>query len=225
MAGGIQFPDPSVTGATVPTADATTNTYSAQVVGNKTDAAVTTVGTVATIIAYIKGLLNRTALPSTDSTANAVFTDVLGNKTDAAQTTVGTTRSLMGYVKGLFSFVYPASTTTETAIDAASVTNTSTTIRQLLGSTAGQSRSFAVSGTLQPTNSNADFTVRIYKGAPASEVEICKGSYNMPTACPETVSFFLSFDLVLAAGTRISWNAVAAAGTGGNANLCATISE
>jgi hypothetical protein len=43
----------------VPTADATANEYTRDVVGNKTDAAVTTVGTQKSLMAYIKGLLGQ----------------------------------------------------------------------------------------------------------------------------------------------------------------------
>ncbi len=45
----------------VPPADSTLNNTTAQVIGNKTDAAVTTVGNVASALAYIKGLLNQAA--------------------------------------------------------------------------------------------------------------------------------------------------------------------
>ena len=45
----------------VPAADAATNVQARDVIGNKTDAAVTVVGAVASAIAYIKGLLNQVA--------------------------------------------------------------------------------------------------------------------------------------------------------------------
>lgn len=55
---------------TVATTDAATNTNARDVVGNKSDAAVTTVGTVASIVAYAKGLLNQIgALVNTGGTA------------------------------------------------------------------------------------------------------------------------------------------------------------
>jgi len=106
----------------VPTADATANARMRDVVGNKTDAAVVTVGTVATIIAYVKGLLNSLAthatalathnttlgvvegyhaIATTDTAVNAHMRDVVGNKLDTAQTTVGGIRSTIAYVKGL----------------------------------------------------------------------------------------------------------------------------
>jgi len=57
----------------VPTADASTNVYTRDVVGIKTDAAVTTVGTVATLVAYIKGLLNEIAkIPKSDKVITIV---------------------------------------------------------------------------------------------------------------------------------------------------------
>lgn len=46
-------------GPLVPSADATTNQNSRDVVGNKSDAQTATVGTTASIIAYIKGLLTN----------------------------------------------------------------------------------------------------------------------------------------------------------------------
>lgn len=49
---------------TVPTADVTTNTNERDVIGNKTDASVTTVGTTASLVAYAKGILTANlALP------------------------------------------------------------------------------------------------------------------------------------------------------------------
>ena len=47
--------------STVPTANSTANAYSRDVIGNKSDAAVTTVGVIASVIAYIKGVLNQLA--------------------------------------------------------------------------------------------------------------------------------------------------------------------
>lgn len=85
----------------VPAADATTNAYTRDVVGNKSDAAVTAVGTTKSILAYAKGLITMGTVQVADSTNNAFEGDVTGNKSDATQQTVGTTRSLMGYVKGI----------------------------------------------------------------------------------------------------------------------------
>ncbi len=45
----------------LPSADSTANTYISEVVGNKTDAAVTTVGTTKSLVAYAKGILNQLA--------------------------------------------------------------------------------------------------------------------------------------------------------------------
>ena len=60
----------------VPAADAATNTTPAHVIGNKSDAAVSTVGTVASIIAYIKGLLGGVIL----SSKTAAFKLLAGNQ-------------------------------------------------------------------------------------------------------------------------------------------------
>lgn len=113
---------------TVPGADATTNTNARDVAGNKTDAAVTTVGTTKSIIAYVKGLLNQIGtltntggtasigailgdfanttlvskfnVPSADAVTNSVSRDVIGNKTDASVYTPGTTNSIAALAKG-----------------------------------------------------------------------------------------------------------------------------
>lgn len=84
MAGPIVFPDP---GAAVPGVDSTANTYSRDVIGNKTDAAVAIVGTSATLIAYDKGILNR--LP-TAGTVSAVKSRGRGTVLIASGVTDGT---------------------------------------------------------------------------------------------------------------------------------------
>lgn len=66
----------------VQTADSTNNSYINDPIGNKTDAAVTTVGTTKSIIAYIKGLLGLHPVPTADVTTNTTMRDVIGNKTD-----------------------------------------------------------------------------------------------------------------------------------------------
>ena len=95
--------------AVVPSPDSTANDYESQVVGNKADAAVTSVGTTASLMAYMKGLVNVEAagsvVPTADVTDNTYDRDVVGNKADAAVTTVGTTKSLMGYLKGVVTAV------------------------------------------------------------------------------------------------------------------------
>lgn len=73
------------------------------VIGNKADTTVTTIGTTASILAYLKGVLSWLLVPSADAVTNASLRDVVGNKTDAAVTTVGTTASLVAYIKGLLS--------------------------------------------------------------------------------------------------------------------------
>jgi len=86
---GSGEPDYSTTGTPVPDADVSTNTYSRDVVGNKSDAAVTTVGVVASIVAYIKGILNNLALvkTATDKLAGAA---TVGSTTANWNTATGT---------------------------------------------------------------------------------------------------------------------------------------
>jgi hypothetical protein len=86
-------------------ADAVTNSYSRDTVGNKEDAAVQTVGTTKSIIAYIKGILTYLLVASADATTNTAAKDVVGNKTDVAVTTIGTTKSVIGYLKGILSLL------------------------------------------------------------------------------------------------------------------------
>lgn len=84
----------------VPTADSTANAQSRDVVGNKTDAAVTTVGTTKSILAYIKGAIQWLTVAGADSAANASSADVIGNKTDASVYVPGATTSQTAYLKG-----------------------------------------------------------------------------------------------------------------------------
>lgn len=85
----------------VPAADATSNTMPAHVIGNKTDAAVTTVATTKSIIGYAKGLVNTLLSgAAADGAGNSSLVDVVGNKTDASIYTPGTTKSLAAYAKG-----------------------------------------------------------------------------------------------------------------------------
>lgn len=114
---------------TVPTADATTNASSRDVIGNKTDAAVTTVGTTKTIMAHVKGclsvLVNATyglsaiktlidtltglhTVPTADATTNTNSRDVVGNKTDAAVYAVAANKSEMAYTKGILNVLTKA---------------------------------------------------------------------------------------------------------------------
>ena len=98
----------------VPAPDSTANVLERDVIGNKSDAAVTTVGTTASIMAYIKGVLSWLLVPTADAATNTSTRDVVGNKTDAAITTgiIGTTNSIMAYIKGLFSFTEKQATST-----------------------------------------------------------------------------------------------------------------
>lgn len=66
----------------VPAADSTNNVTVEDAIGNKTDAATTTVGTTSSIMKYIKGLLGLHPVPTADVTTNTSMRDVIGNKTD-----------------------------------------------------------------------------------------------------------------------------------------------
>ena len=83
-----------------PAADATANTLERDVIGNKTDAAVTAVGTTKSILAYVKGLVTMSTVQAADAASNAFAGDVVGNKTDASIYVPGTTKSLAAYAKG-----------------------------------------------------------------------------------------------------------------------------
>lgn len=85
----------------VPAPDAATNVLMRDVIGNKSDAAVATVGVTASILAYTKGIINSILVPTADAVTNVFSRDVSGNKSDAAVSLVGTTASLMAYIKGL----------------------------------------------------------------------------------------------------------------------------
>lgn len=83
----------------VPSADGTANSYSRDVVGHKEDAAVETVGTTKSLMAYLKGLIGLHNVPTADATTNTSISDVVGNKTDAGVQAVTTTKTLMAYLK------------------------------------------------------------------------------------------------------------------------------
>lgn len=107
MSGGsgaaIASDDASVIAANllVPSADVATNTAARDVIGNKSDASVLTVGTTGSLAAYAKGTLTYQLVPAADASANVAAKDVIGNKSDAGVTVVGTTASLEAYTKGL----------------------------------------------------------------------------------------------------------------------------
>jgi hypothetical protein len=88
----------------VPAPDSAANALSRDVVGNKSDAAVTTVGITASILAYLKGILSWQVVPATDAVTNASVRDVVGSKADAAVTTVSATASVIAYLKALVSY-------------------------------------------------------------------------------------------------------------------------
>lgn len=143
------------------TADATNNSTLADVVGSKTDAAVTAVGTTKSIEAYVKGLVTMGTVQTADATNNAFAGDVVGNKTDATIQVVGTTKSLAAYLKGAINALagaggvaaYPASAAPANAVSLAAVLRElfdqsektiSTSVAQVL--TLGTNTAFTVAG-------------------------------------------------------------------------------
>ncbi len=101
----------------VPAPNATRNNVAEEVIGNKADAAVTSVGVTASIIAYLKGILTWLGVATADATANTTSADVIGNKTDAKVNAVGTTKSLVAYAKGILGYCVPQVLTGECDID------------------------------------------------------------------------------------------------------------
>jgi len=85
----------------VPSADATANAVMRDVVGNKSDAAQTTVETTRSIIGYVKGLLGCFGVPAGNSQANTKMNEVIGNKGDTFTVSHGPYNSLVAYAKGL----------------------------------------------------------------------------------------------------------------------------
>lgn len=94
------------TGA-VPAADATANAEVRDVVGNKTDAAVTTVGTNKSLMAYVKGLLGKSVIKSIQYGVVVIST---GTSATATITSVNTAKAV---VLNLGSFSSGAATSTQ----------------------------------------------------------------------------------------------------------------
>lgn len=86
-----------------PSADSTSGTWMREAVGAKADTALTTVGTTASLMRYVKGLLSAgfTAVPATDSANNVGVGDATGSKADAAVYAPTATASLIAYAKAL----------------------------------------------------------------------------------------------------------------------------
>jgi hypothetical protein len=89
----------------VPTADVETNTNMRDVIGNKTDAAVTTVGTTKSLMAYLKGALNQLAdVKSYIGTFTRAFKTQWGTRWDSSGdlgTDVAAIRTVTDAVKTL----------------------------------------------------------------------------------------------------------------------------
>ena len=69
----------------VPSADSTDNAQMRDVLGNKSDAAQTTVGTTRSVLAYVKGLLNRIGAPAGASVSADIL--VVKNLSDSIEAT------------------------------------------------------------------------------------------------------------------------------------------
>ncbi len=98
---GLKTGGSSITTLVVATADAVTNTLMTHVVGNKTDAAVTTVGTTKSLMGYLKGCLTLvdgivTRTTSVEYTTALNYLDAGGEQTLVELT--GTTRKIVDSV-------------------------------------------------------------------------------------------------------------------------------
>lgn len=124
-----------ITNMGVATQDGTANTLERDVVGNKLDAAVTTVGTTNSIMAYLKGVLSWLLVPTTDAATNTSVRDVIGSKADTAITTgiVGSVTSLAAYIKGLMSFAEKQATSATAVMVNGNTIFTATGDVQILG--------------------------------------------------------------------------------------------
>lgn len=189
----------------VPTANAGTNTLMSEVVGNKGDNAVTTVGTVASLVAYVKGLLGQTVKPAADSTNNATLADVVGSKDDASQTTVGTTRSLMGYVKGIVSRISaPNADETGVAWMTWSIGNKADTARTTVGATYSimsyvkgviQHFTWTVDQDTQPSLANVTTEQDVIVGATSTPGDLVVWGLNLGNlAVASTVRVYMKLD-------------------------------
>jgi hypothetical protein len=121
-------------GSAVPSADNTDNTFTRDVIGNKSDAAASGAVTATdTITAYVKQLVTELAVvdgyfdvPTADAAPDTTMRDVVGRKTDAAVAAVTTNKSLMGYVKGLLNSSVQRKMVISDALVAADITGTAT---------------------------------------------------------------------------------------------------
>ena len=124
----------------VPAPDSVLNVNECDVVGNKADASVGAVGATASMMAYIKGILNAItaggpgpAVPVPDTINNLNERDVVGNKTDAAVGTVGLTASLMAYIKAILNAVVGGALGTVTDVASTVVNNATTAMSYIKG--------------------------------------------------------------------------------------------
>lgn len=118
----------TTTALNVPTANSSANTTVTQVVGNKTDSAVTTFGTTGSVIAYLGGLFSDIAVPSANASTNVNMRDAIGNKTDTELFTPSSTGSLAAYAKGTVDVVEKGAVSSQVG-----VLSTGTTIFTIAG--------------------------------------------------------------------------------------------
>lgn len=151
----LSFDDVSTIAANqaVATADGTANALQRDVIGNKTDAAVLTVGTTKSLLGYIKGVLTYQLVATADGAANTSAADVIGNKTDAVLTAIAATKSLLAYVKtALQNIGFLADA-------AVSVIGTTNSLMSYIKGILDVDARFSVSATAVMVNGNTLFTI------------------------------------------------------------------
>lgn len=80
----------------LPTADSTDNASVSDAVGNKEDAAVTTVGATASLVAYIKGLLGRSVSDTVTTSTGTIVQDGTSGTPDMVTVATGASANTFG---------------------------------------------------------------------------------------------------------------------------------
>jgi roadblock/LC7 domain-containing protein len=144
----------------VPTANDSTNAYERDVIGNKTDTAVTAVGTTASILAYIKGVLNQ--LVTAIAAPVAAFATLYGNanarvvtKTSTSNLTSGTLFNIVGSVQ-ILSIIGRVSTAIQNSAQTVKLTSTCDSLAAVDLCAATTITNFAVKSLLWLTGTFAD---------------------------------------------------------------------
>lgn len=160
---------PGYNGQHLPTADASTNQDTNDVVGNKADAAVTAVGAVASTIAYVKGLLNQAA--AVKAQTDLILPGVkLATKTSTSTLTTGTLFNWAGSVQ-ILSIIGRVTT---------QIQNQATTIK--LGIQADALTLQDICATVDANN----FLVGTMLGITGSYTDAMVGTTGVPTKPPMT---------------------------------------